>query len=204
MLAVNKPLGILKNFYWESEFSALLRLNKHQQKPHRNTEWKGIKGLRDPTIGIWTLWPAVQRFRALPRVIHSVKERSSTRAFCVWLSVPSGNSCFRSLEIHSNNLWSWTPHDKVTTRSGQQETQTNHVVPYPVIKFHADVYVLYNLFKFLNYIELVNLNVPGGKLYFLSDFVNSQTHQHIPVRVHVCTVPCCLNLPVLREREKKN
>lgn len=60
------------------------------------------------------------------------------------------------------------PQDKVTARSGQQETQADQVVPYPVTKFQASADVLHTLFKILNYIQSGKLNLLGGKLYSLT------------------------------------
>ena len=54
------------------EFPVFLRLNE-QQKPHRNTECERIKGFRDPSVGIWTLWPTAQRFSALFALMDSVE-----------------------------------------------------------------------------------------------------------------------------------
>lgn len=73
VLAVNKYspliLGYSKNFFQEGRILVLLRLNKPQQKPYRNTESERRKGLRDPIfedLDAMTKSPEVQELCPQP------------------------------------------------------------------------------------------------------------------------------------------
>lgn len=111
VLARNKhsPLWTLKTFYWECEFPVLFRLNKHQQKPHRN---QNLRVWRASEIPFEKFGHCDQQPRGSGPCLQPWTQRKrdhQTRDFCVWLGVPSSDSCFSSLEIHPNSLWSCIP-----------------------------------------------------------------------------------------------